>query len=73
MSSEYTKAQAWRESLGLSRPQLAKLTGYSWRSILWFERGRTPSGGEIAQEVWTRYRRICHSVTMELKGSTFSW
>jgi hypothetical protein len=77
---EAGKARAWRESLGLSRQQLANLTGYSRLSIHWFEQGITPPGRgkgkdrTINKEVWQRYRMACGSVHVQvLSGREFRW
>ena len=87
--SEHDKAKKWRERLNLSRRDLADLTGYSYEAIVLFERGATPrrtwstsarreEAGKLANSprgsfAWQRYRRVCHSVHVELQGSKFSW
>lgn len=82
--NEYQKAKAWRERLGLTDKQLADLTGYSAKSIYWFERGLTPparnaKGGnendrQIKEWVLQRYRMACAGVEHELKtGHKFNW
>lgn len=80
--TEPEKARRWRESLGLTMAQLAKLTGYSVSAICWFERGQTPprsyprqragkrESQEIDPRVWTRWKRACHSVATRQK---FDW
>lgn len=90
MLSEHIKAFEWRERLGLSRRELADLTGYSYEAILLFERGGTPkrtwststrreAAGKIQDAprghfAWKRYRRVCHSVHVELQTQeTFRW
>lgn len=83
--TEHAKARAWRERLGLTRKQLADLTGYSYESVLLFERGTTPSRTwstnpkkmkpkAIDDFVWQRYRRCCQAVDHELRNrEPFSW
>ena len=77
---EHAKARAWRESLGLSRRQLADLTGLSDQAIMWYEKGVQPptkrEGGGKATPwwIWQRYKRACHSVAVELqRGEKFEW
>lgn len=85
--TEYQKARAWREHLGLSPQQLAEHTGYTRQSIYWFERGETPpsrnakSGNAddrtIKPWVFQRYRRACGDLDAQLrgrkKGKEFAW
>jgi DNA-binding XRE family transcriptional regulator len=83
--SEHIKARQWRERLGLTRKQLANLTGYSYESILVFERGETPTRTwstktaryprrNIDEFVWTRYRNCCAGVAAQLaQKGRFEW
>lgn len=80
---EHEKAQAWRERHGLSRKELADLTGYSYESIKWFEHGRAPartwstsakrtperplSQAPNGEFAWQRYKRCCQAVEHELR------
>jgi predicted transcriptional regulator len=77
--TEHAKARRWRERLGLSMAELARLTGYSPAAICWFEQGITPprtfknakrKGRAIHPQVWLRYKRACHSVSTREK---FEW
>lgn len=68
--SEHEKARQWREALGLTRPQLSELTGYSLNQILLFEKGATNTGEPIASAAWQRYRLICAAV---MAGLEFDW
>lgn len=67
---QHVKAQAWRTRLGLSRPQLAALTGYSHQHIAMMEKGITTSGTQPRPESWQRYRLTCATVELNLK---FDW
>lgn len=80
--SEHMQARAWREGLGLTRHQLADLTGYSYEAISLFESGKTPKRKNqkhlsMSAYVWHRYKRVCHSVECELRGgralAAFGW
>lgn len=84
--TEFIKAKAWRERMGLTMDQLARLTGYSKASISWFEKGETPPrtyagkkskskrGTQIGESVWTRYKRACHSCQVQLeRKEQFKW
>lgn len=80
MTPEHEKAKAWRESHNLSVPEISELTGYSVAAIYWFERGLMAPGrkGENPRDMnpwsWQRYKRLCHSVDVELKGGAkFNW
>ena len=80
---EHEKAKAWRERLGLSRKQLADLTGYSYESVKWFENGRAPprswstsakrtperdlADAPNGQYAWQRFKRCCQAVEHELR------
>lgn len=83
--TEHQKAREWRERLGLTRQQLAELTGYSPESIFHFEKGKTPtrSWGSSKQRrtmkdvdpfVWFRYKRVCQAIELEREtGRVFRW
>lgn len=63
MTSEHARARAWRESLGLTRKELASLTGFSEGSILDFEGGPTRRDGRpIDTASWQRYRLVCAAI-----------
>jgi DNA-binding XRE family transcriptional regulator len=72
------RAEAWRERLGLTKEQLADLTGFTAITIYWFERGETPpkrnaKGGHendrrIKDWVWMRWQRACGDVDAEING-----
>ncbi len=68
---ENVKARWWREARGLTRNDLAQLTGFSESSIRNFEAGyqNTPDR-PITDEAWQRYRQACASVAV---GVSFSW
>ena len=76
---EHEKAKAWRTRRKLTIPQLAELTGYGPRSIMWLEQGLSPPNGQsgakpVAPWVWHRYRRMCHGVEALLRsGKDFEW
>ncbi len=82
--SEHTRAQEWRLRLNLTVAQLADLTGYSPKSIYWFERGETPpsrnaKGGnandrQIKPWVYQRYRLACAGAQAQIKAKVpFDW
>lgn len=77
--NEAEQAQAWREKRGLSREQLAQLTGYQPITIYWFEKGMTPPNRngrdrEIREWVWTRYKMACAGADKQLRsGKSFDW
>lgn len=80
MTSEFTKAKAWREKHELTPEQLSERTGYSVSAIYWFERGITPpsrnkkaNDRSIAEWVWQRYRAACAGVDAEIAGRKFRW
>lgn len=70
---EHVKARWWREHVaGLSRPELAKRTGFSLSSIQQFEEGiNYPTGKPPGASAWERYRTACAAVSAELTG--FDW
>jgi transcriptional regulator with XRE-family HTH domain len=57
--TEPAAARAWREAMGLSRVQLAELTGYSPQAIQAFERGRQSNGEPSGDHAWRRYKAAC--------------
>lgn len=85
--TEFNKAKAWRETLGLTPEQLAEKIGYTRMSIYWFERGETPpnrnaksgNGNDRTHKpwVWMRYKRACGDYDAEIngrkKGEKFKW
>ena len=76
---EHEKAKAWRTRRKLTIPQLAELTGYGPRSIMWFEQGLSPPNGQsrakpVAPWVWQRWRMMCAGAEAQLRsGKTFDW
>ena len=60
--TEHLQAKHWRETLKLSRPELAELTGYSRESIFLFEQGKNSRGEPHPPEVWKRYKLACLAV-----------
>jgi hypothetical protein len=83
--TEHNQAKQWRERLGLTRKQLADMTGYSYESVLLFEKGKAPSRTwstkptrmkerPIDAYVWKRFKRCCQAVDAEMKtGEKFGW
>lgn len=67
---EHLQARQWRETLGLSRQQLAALSGYSYRSIQQMELGQAASGDPVDPAAWQRYKLICAAITARLD---FDW
>lgn len=63
---EHQRAKQWRLDRGLSRQELADLSGYSVPAISCFERGINPRGGAIDPYAWLRFKRICHSIAVDL-------
>jgi transcriptional regulator with XRE-family HTH domain len=57
--TEPERARAWREALGLSRAQLAQLTGYSPEAVQAFERGVQSNGSPAGTHAWRRYKAAC--------------
>lgn len=57
--TEPEQARAWREALGLSRAQLATLTGYSAEAIQAFEKGVQTNGAPAGARAWRRYKQAC--------------
>ena len=76
---EYEKAKAWRRKRKLTIDQLAQLTGYGPRSIIWFEQGLSPPNAQsnarpVADWVWHRYRMMCAGVEAQIRsGRQFDW
>ena len=56
--------QQWRESLSLSRRELAELTGYSTTTIYLFERGLDTNHQPHNPEALKRYKAACLAVTV---------
>ena len=82
--TEHEKARQWRERLGLSKQDLADLSGFSYEAIHLFERGTTPSRTwknrpprepqAVNPYVWLRYKRVCQAVDLELRTKEpFQW
>ena len=85
--TEHDKARQWRENLGLTKEQLARLTGYSREAIHLFERGATPTRTwstrrttykakeiDFKGPVWLRFRNCCAGVAAQLEAKRrFGW
>lgn len=66
--NKHQRAQTWRIGLGLSRRELAEMTGYSQSSIVSMERGTTAAGEPIDEGAWQRYRMACAAVAAGVTG-----
>ena len=76
----HEKARAWRKRRELTIEQLATLTGYGPRAIMWMESGLSPPNqgrkepGPIAKAVWHRYKMLCAAADTQLQtGKKFDW
>jgi DNA-binding XRE family transcriptional regulator len=70
VTSEPARARAWRESMNLSRRELAELTGWSEQTIVRLEGGRGPE--QIPDEpLWTQYRLCCAALAAGIVS--FDW
>lgn len=67
---EHERARQWREACGLTRGQLADLTGFSVRAIALLESGKNNNGGDIDPATMNRYRLICAAI---MAGLDFDW
>lgn len=67
---EHERARQWREACGLTRGQLADLTGYSVRGIEQLESGKSTTGTPIDPATMNRYRLVCAAV---MAGLDFDW
>lgn len=77
---KHERAKAWRIRRELTIEQLATLTGYGPRAIMWMEQGLSPPSGTskearpVASWVWHRFKMMCAGVEAELKtGKKFDW
>lgn len=82
---EHEKAVKWRERMGLTKRELAKLSGYSYETINTYEKGVTPSrtwstkpgfnapSRKADGTIWLRYRNVCAGVERALEGKAFKW
>lgn len=73
---QHAQAKAWREQRGLTRAQLADLTGYTVAAIYKLEAGYRNGGtGEMHSEwTWQRYRMACAGAEKQLRsGKEFRW
>lgn len=70
--SERLACELWRKNvMGLTRPELAELTGYSRAAIQNFERGvNISTGAKVKPREMQRYRMVCACV---MAGLTFDW
>ena len=79
LKSEFARAKAWREKLGMTPQQLGDALGYSIETIYLMERGAVPKGRTKPIQPWTwlRYKRACGDLDAELngrkKGRVFGW
>ena len=80
MASEHLSAQAWMEKHSLTKERLSELTGFSPSAIYWLLKGKMAPGrgGENPRKMnpftWHRFKRLCHSVEIELRtGDKFDW
>lgn len=74
MTKRHVLAREWRDSIGISRADLADRIGYPARSIQEFEEGKragkTPDGetkGAISDAHWLRYAMACAAFENNLK------
>ncbi len=67
----HKRARQWREAAGLSRPELAKLAGYSITQIVDFERGEHQNGRRLNLNAMRRYRLVC--AALALGGADFQF
>ncbi len=78
--TRFEKARAWRKRHKLTIAQLADLTGYGPRSIMWLEKGLSPPGAgrrkpsPVPDWIWQRFRMMCGGVDHQLRtGRKFEW
>src|SRR4051812_7387379 len=63
VDNPHVLAEAWRHSMGLSRAQLSKLTGYSIAHIRNIEAGRNHATRRpIPARSFVRYKMVCAAV-----------
>ena len=69
----HLKALAWRERLGLTRNELARLSGVSVSQIRDYEggtrRGKAGTKACIRDAAWKRYALVCAAVEAGLKAA----
>ncbi|WP_342111800.1 helix-turn-helix transcriptional regulator [Methylobacterium sp. SI9] len=70
VKAEGAAARDWRISMGLSRPKLAELTGYSERTIAAYEAGRFDADKLVTPRALHTYRLACAAVAL---GVEFDW
>jgi len=75
---EHERCREWRKRMGLTVAELAEATGYSPRSLYWFELGQTPPRGikdrRISDDVWKRFKMACAGAAATLNSRhTFDW
>lgn len=68
--AEHERARHWRETLGLTRAQLAELSGYSESAIKQMEWGKNSAGDPVGDDAWQRYRLVCAAI---MAGLDFDW
>lgn len=69
-SDEPSRARRWRKAIGLSRRELAQLTGYSERAIAAYEAGEWQAGKPVTPASWRTYRLACAALSLDLQ---FDW
>ena len=82
---EVEAAQQWRLDNDLTLQELADLTGFSVSSLVWMERGQSPTSNRkgkrkvaakpVNPRAWRRYRLLCELVTLRrhVPGWEFDW
>jgi len=69
--TEHEKAHLWRRAMGLSRADLARLTGFSESNIADIESGTYRENGKpISPHTMQRYRLACGALTADV---SFNW
>jgi len=66
---EAAKAKYWRKARRFTRKDLARVTGYSVRTIGLFEQGYDQFGRPLGPRAWNKYRLVCAG----LDNPTFHW
>ena len=72
-TTESKQAKSWRLAHGWTLEDLAERTGFSYSSILWFERGCNPVGQPTNEFAFFRYKRICQAIEAGLDPDDFKW
>lgn len=69
--AEIDAYRQWRRKRKLSIHQLADVTGWNWRTVYLFERGKKADGSPIGPETWHRWKRVCAGV--QYGPRDFNW